>query len=81
LYKLKHPISHGVIDHWDDMELLWKHAFSLLKIAPNECPVLLTEANMNPTKHKKKNVVDIFLKIPSSCRFRSSSRCFIAVID
>jgi actin-related protein len=54
LYKLKHPISHGVIDHWDDMELLWKHAFSLLKIAPNECPVLLTEANMNPTKHKKK---------------------------
>jgi actin-related protein len=35
LYKLKHPLSHGVIEHWDDMELLWKHAFSLLKIAPN----------------------------------------------
>ena len=59
LYKLKHPLSHGVIDHWDDMELLWKHAFSLLKIAPNECPVLLTEANMNPTKHKRK-MLEIF---------------------
>lgn len=54
LYRLRYPISHGVIEHWDDMELLWKHAFSLLKIAPNECPVLLTEANMNPSKHKKK---------------------------
>ena len=60
-YKLKYPLSHGVIDHWDDMELLWKHAFSLLKIAPNECPVLLTEANMNPTKHKKK-MVEIFFE-------------------
>ena len=49
------------MDHWDDMELLWKHAFSLLKIAPNECPVLLTEANMNPTKHKKK-MVEIFFE-------------------
>lgn len=42
LYKLKYPISHGVVDNWDDMELLWKHAFSLLKISPSECPVLLT---------------------------------------
>ena len=54
LYKLRHPMSHGVIEHWDDMELLWKHAFSLLKVSPNECPVLLTEANMNPSKHRKK---------------------------
>lgn len=61
MYKLKYPLSHGVVDHWDDMELLWKHAFSLLKIAPNECPVLLTEANMNPTKHKKK-MVEIFFE-------------------
>lgn len=61
LYKLKHPLSHGVIEHWDDMELLWKHAFSLLKIAPNECPVLLTEANMNPTKHKRK-MLEIFFE-------------------
>jgi actin-related protein len=61
LYKLKYPLSHGVIDYWDDMELLWKHAFSLLKIAPNECPVLLTEANMNPTKHRKR-MLEIFFE-------------------
>ena len=47
-------MSHGVVDHWDDMELLWKHAFSTLKVSPSEYPVLLTEANMNPTKKKKK---------------------------
>lgn len=35
LYKLRYPIKHGVIEHWDDMELLWKHAYSLLKISPN----------------------------------------------
>ena len=61
MYKLKYPLTHGVIEHWDDMELLWKHAFSLLKISPTECPVLLTEANMNPTKHKKK-MVEIFFE-------------------
>lgn len=54
LYKLRYPIKHGVVENWDDMELLWKHAYSLLKISPNECPVLLTEANMNPSKHRRK---------------------------
>lgn len=54
-------MSHGVIEHWDDMELLWKHAFSLLKVSPNECPVLLTEANMNPSKHRKK-MYEIFFE-------------------
>ena len=61
LYKLRYPVSHGVVDHWDDMELLWKHAFSLLKVSPSECPVLLTEANMNPTKHRKK-MLEIFFE-------------------
>jgi actin-related protein len=61
LYKLRYPISHGVVDYWDDMELLWKHAFSLLKVSPSECPVLLTEANMNPTKHRKK-MLEIFFE-------------------
>lgn len=35
LYKLRYPISHGVVDYWEDMELLWKHAFSLLKVSPS----------------------------------------------
>lgn len=54
LYKLRYPIKNGVIQNWDDMQLLWKHAYSQLKISSNECPVLLTEANMNPIKNRKK---------------------------
>lgn len=58
---MRYPMSHGVVDHWDDMELLWKHAFSTLKVSPSEYPVLLTEANMNPTKHRKK-MFEIFFE-------------------
>jgi actin-related protein len=54
MFKLRYPIKHGIIEHWDDMELLWKHAFSQMKVSPNEHPVLLTEPNMNPTKQKKR---------------------------
>jgi actin-related protein len=62
LYKIKHPINHGIINNWDDMESLWKYAFNeVLKISPSECPVLLTEPNMNPTKHKKK-LCEIFFE-------------------
>ena len=69
LYKLRYPIKHGVIEHWDDMELLWKHAYSLLKISPNECPVLLTEANMNPIKHRKKMLEIFFEKFQAPAVF------------
>jgi hypothetical protein len=61
LYKLKYPVKHGVIENWDDMELLWKHAYSLMKISPSEAPVLLTEANQNPSKHRKK-MLEIFFE-------------------
>lgn len=43
------------------MELLWKHAYSLMKISPSEAPVLLTEANQNPSKHRKK-MLEIFFE-------------------
>lgn len=69
LYKLRYPIKHGVIEHWDDMELLWKHAYSQLKISPNECPVLLTEANMNPIKHRKKMFEIFFEKFQAPAVF------------
>ena len=43
------------------MELLWKHSFSELKKSPSQCAVLLTEANMNPIKHRKK-IYEIFFE-------------------
>lgn len=51
---LKYPIEHGVITNWADMERIWHHTFySELCVAPEEHPVLLTEAARNHKTHKE----------------------------
>jgi actin-related protein len=46
---LKHPIEAGLVTNWDDMEKVWHHTFyDELRVAPDEHPILLTDAPMNP---------------------------------
>jgi actin-related protein len=48
LVKLSHPIEHGVVQNWDDMEKIYRYIFEELKVNPKEHPVLLTEPVLNP---------------------------------
>uniref|UniRef100_A0A8C0DBN9 Uncharacterized protein n=1 Tax=Balaenoptera musculus TaxID=9771 RepID=A0A8C0DBN9_BALMU len=46
---LKYTIEQGIVTSWEDTEKIWHHTFyNKLRVAPEEHPVLLTEAPLNP---------------------------------
>lgn len=52
---IKYPLEHGIVTNWEDMEKIWHHCFfTELRVDPQEHPVLLTEAPLNPKSNRER---------------------------
>ncbi|KAL6062167.1 Alpha-centractin [Balamuthia mandrillaris] len=90
LLKLKHPIEHGIVTDWLDMENVWNYTYSELKIQIEDHPVLLTEAPLNPRKNREKaaeiffetfNVPALYISLQAVLSLYASGRTTGAVLD
>nr|P55805.1 RecName: Full=Actin, cytoplasmic; AltName: Full=Actin, micronuclear [Sterkiella nova] len=89
--KIFYPIEHGIIKDWEDMEKIWNHTFYVeLRVQPDEHPVLLTEAPLNPKTNREKmtqimfetfNVPALYVAIQAVLSLYSAGRTTGIVCD
>ncbi|XP_048387056.1 uncharacterized protein LOC125452541 [Stegostoma tigrinum] len=58
---LHYPLEHGIVTNWDEIEKIWHHTFyHQLRIEPEDHPIFLTEAAMNPHRNRERMVEIMF---------------------
>ncbi|XP_046330789.2 actin-1-like [Haliotis rufescens] len=88
---LNYPVPHGIVTKWEDMEEIWRHMFdNELHVAPEEHPVLLTEAPLNPMVNRERmaqmmfetfNVPSIYVGVQAALSLHASGRTTGLVLD
>ncbi|KAG2435790.1 hypothetical protein HXX76_006986 [Chlamydomonas incerta] len=60
--ELSYPMRNGVVQSWEEMGLIWDHAFGpqQLDVDPAECRILLTDPAMNPTANRQQMLEVMF---------------------
>lgn len=91
LLKLLYPIEHGVVNDWEDMERLWHYVFTKeLKTAPEEHPLLITEAPLNPRANRDHmcqimfetfNIPCVYVSVQAVLSIYASGRTTGVVLD
>ena len=91
MLKIEHPIEHGIVANWDDMEKVWHHTlYSELRVSPEEHPILMTEASLNPKNNREKmtqimfevfNVPCLYVTVQAVLALYASGRCTGVVLD
>ncbi|OMJ26225.1 Actin-2 [Smittium culicis] len=91
LLKINYPVEHGVVKDWDDMEKIWSHIYTEeIKTLPEDHPVLLTEAPLNPDSNREMaaqiffetfNVPAMYISIQAVLSLYASGRTTGMVLD
>ncbi|XP_030472098.2 actin-7-like [Syzygium oleosum] len=91
ILNLKSPMENGIVRDWEDMEKVWHHTFhDELRVNPEEHPVLLTEAALNPKANREKmaqimfetfNVPALHVDVGAALSLYASGRTTGMVLD